>query len=283
MKDSFKNIIIPLNFSESSANALKTGIAMCKRHGAMLHLLHIKENKNLVFPPCKNPLILEMVLEAEVATLSRLESLAQRITAQHNIVCFFHTAEGPYYQAIPSKAKDLYCDLIIMEKNHSGKGFSLLKTNSICKVLEHANCAVLTVPHERAFPDFKNVLIPVRPLRAGLEKLRTTLPIIKKNKSSVLLFSAQKPEMKKEQRQTVDTLMQKADQLISKDDVRVEKELNVAKDMAREVVKKAIEKKSDLIVITATLHKGLKAIFTRDYTQKVIEDSPVPVLSIKIA
>ncbi|WP_256012078.1 universal stress protein [Desertivirga xinjiangensis] len=283
MKESFKNIIIPVNFSESAANALKTGIAMCKRHGAVLHLLHIKENSHLVFPPGKNPRILEMVLEAEVATLNRLESQANMIMAQNNIVCFYHTAEGPYYQTIPSKAKDLYCDLIIIEKNHSGSGFSLLKTNSIYKVLEHSGCAILTVPHERAYLDFKNVLIPVRPLRAGLEKLGITLPIIKKNNSSVLLFSTQNPEMKKEERQTVDTLMKKADQLMSKDDVQVEKELNVARDMAREVVRKAVEKKSDLIVITATLKKGLKAFFTRDYTQKVIEDSPVPVLSVKIA
>lgn len=256
---------------------------MCKRHGAVLHLVHLKEDTNLVFPPGKNPQILEMVLEAELAVVDRLESQANKIMEENEIVCFYHTAEGPYYKTISSKAKDLQGDLIILEKNRSGTGFSLVKKNSIYRVLRYSGCAVLTVPYEQVFLNFKNILFPVRPLRSALEKLYTTLPIIRKNDSKVLLFSPLKPELEKEERQTVNELMQRADQIMSEDKVPVERELKVAHDLAREVVKKAIEKKSDLIVITAIISKGIKAAFTRDYTQKVIEDSPVPVLSVKTA
>lgn len=280
MEESFKNIIIPVNFSGACENALNTGISMCKRHGAVLHLLHIKEGINLVFPPGKNPQILEMMLHAEVSMLDKLELQANTIMARHNIVCFYHLAEGPYYKAISTKAEDLHCDLIIIQKNSSGTGVCL-KTNSIYKVLKHSGCAVLTVPRERAYLEFKNVLFPVRPVPAGLEKLSTTLLIIRKNNSSVLLFSPLKPPMKKEERETVDSLMQKAGQLMSKDNVPVQKELQEARDTAKGVVEKAIEKDADLIVITATMKKTFKDIFIRDYTQKVIEDSPVPVLSVK--
>lgn len=90
MNQSIKNILVPLNFSDSSESAEATAIAMCRRHKANLHLLSVRENNNFVLPPGKKPATLERFLVAQSELLKDLEYMAESIQKEHEINCFFH-------------------------------------------------------------------------------------------------------------------------------------------------------------------------------------------------
>lgn len=255
---------------------------MCKRHKAALHLLFVKEENTFVYPPGKNPKLLEMILAADHATQNQLERKAKEIERDSEISCFYHTAEGPVHKAVARKATDFYCDLILLEKNSTNGFFSLLKKNSVYKILKEVSCPVLTIPSRKKALSFKKVLFPIRPLTLGLDKLEVALPIIKQNRAKVTLFSPVQKNKHSEELDIVNDLVDKADYHLSVHNVDFEKEMNFTNDKAAEVISKAVEKGSDLIIISATLNKGLSMLFQRDYTEKIVDSSPVPVLSVKL-
>lgn len=281
MKETIKNILVPINFSDSSEAAINTGIAMCKKHCAVLHLLYVKTESMFIYPARKNAGVSLLALKAEVARLDQLELQAQRIQKENNVDCFYHVTGGHFHSAVAEIAEDFYCDLIILEKARRSGIFSLFSGNNAYKILKHAKCPVLTIPFKKKYLNFKKILFPLRPNTVGMEKLEIALPIIKRNKSRVLLFTPIRNNKTISELENASDLINTADHLMVRGNVKHEKEMNLTQDMAAEIVKKAVEKKSDLIIISPSIKKGLKSMFIPDYAEKVMNNTSVPVLSIK--
>ncbi|MEJ6981291.1 universal stress protein [Pedobacter sp. P351] len=275
MTKQLKNIFVPINFSDSADSAIYAAIAMCKRHHANLHLLHVEKESIFIYPPGKTHVTFLNMLKTEVERADNLEKHAKKIQEQSNINCFFHTGTGVFHEVVATKAKDFYCDLIILQKSSSP--FSLLG-NSAYEILKKVSCPVLTIPSGKWSLYFKNIFYPIRPIQSAMQKLDIALSIIKKNQAKVSIFGALKnlSEMS-----VVAKFSQKVDNLLSKDKIKVETEISSSIDPAKEVVKRAVEKDSDLIIISATIKKGFTSFFTRNYTERVINNSPIPVLSVK--
>jgi nucleotide-binding universal stress UspA family protein len=199
---------------------------MCKKHHAVLHLLHVKKENMFVYPAGKNAGVSVLALKAEVARLDQLELQAQRIQKENNIDCFYHVTGGHFHNAVAEIAEDFYCDLIILEKARRSGIFSLFTGNNAYKILKHAKCPVLTIPFEKKYLNFKKILFPLRPDTVALEKLEIALPIIKRNKSRVLLFT---PIRKNK---TTSELENVHDHLMVKGNVKHEKQMNTSQDMA---------------------------------------------------
>ena len=273
-----KNIFIPINFSYSADNAIYAAIAMCKRHNANLHLLYIEKASTFIYPSGRTAGTSLNVLKTEVERADKLEKQARKIQEENNINCFFHTGTGAFYEVLAAKSKDFYCDLILLQKSMHTTPFSFTD-RSAYKILKHVSCPVLTIPPGKRSLYFKNIFFPVRPIPFGTQKLEVALPIIKRNQARVSLFGALKDlsEMG-----TTSKFIQQVNNLLSKDKIKVETEINSSNDVATEVVKRAVEKDSDLIIISATIKKGLKSLLTSNYTEKVIDNSPIPVLSVKV-
>lgn len=277
MTGQLKNIFVPVNFSESSDSAIYAAIAMCKRHGAHLHLLHIEPGSLLKYSPRRGLDISLSMLKPEVEEANRLEKRAQEIRETSNISCFFHTGTGIYHEVLAAKAKDFYCDLIILQKTSPPHRFPF-GGHSAYKILQHVSCPVLTIPSGKWALYFKNIFYPVRPIQTAMHKFEVALPIIQINEAKVSLFAALKSlsEMS-----IAEKFIKRVDNLLSKDKIRIETEISSSNDVAKQVVKRAVEKDSDLIIISATVKSGFKSLFTNNYTQRVINSSPIPVLSVK--
>ncbi|HEY0896319.1 MAG TPA: universal stress protein [Sphingobacteriaceae bacterium] len=282
MAQNFKNILIPLNFSESSESAVMTGIAMCKRHQTALHLLYVKEDHNLLVPPGRNPGLFEMTMAAGVALQDELETQARSIETEHGIDCYFHTSDEDFLTAVLETTADFHCGLIVLQKTKGSGILPVARRNSVYRILKNVDCPVLTIPPEMKVLTFSNVLFPVRPLVAALDKLEIALSIITKNNSKVLLFSALDTKNETSDADLVNELTNRAYFKMSINDIDIEKETNVSDNVAREVINKAVERKSDLIIISATIKRGLTARFYRNYTEKVIDSSPIPVLCVRV-
>ena len=239
MTQSFKDILIPVNFSESSGNAERTGIAMCKRHQTALHLLYVKEDHNLLVP--RNTGVVEMTLAATVALQDELEARARQIEDEHGIDCYFHISDEDFLTAVLETADDFRCGLIILQKSRNTGFLNLGRRNSVYSMVKHAACPVLTICPEKEVISFTNVLFPVRPLVAALDKLDVALPILTKNKSKVILFSALDTRNEPSDADLVNELVDRASFKMSINDIDIEKEMKVSDNVAQEVVNKAVE------------------------------------------
>lgn len=279
-----KNILIPINLPADSENAIQSGVAMCKRHSAALHLLYIKTGKDPLPQNYRNAEITSLVYQADLTNLKEYRNLAARIETEHRISCYFHELPALSIESLKQKIKFLSIDLLILVKpEETGYFAQLLSDYSIYKLVKALECPVLSLPPEKKWLEFKKVLFPVRALDESLEKLDFALPILERNQSEVLLFASLEGRYEAQQLPVVNILLNRANYKLQMHNLDVERETVIADDLAKEVIRRAEELNSDLIIITATIAKGFSAYLTENYTQRVIKYSPVPVLSIKAA
>lgn len=151
-----QRILVPTDFSEHSANALKYGCALAEKFSAQLHLLHVLQDlvamvpePGLAFPP-PGDYIEELKISAEEA-MKKLP--ASPSAAVDDVVRT--TRQGPPFLEIVRYAKEVNADLIVMG-THGRSGLVHMLMGSVAeKVVRKAPCPVLTVrpdQHEFVMP-----------------------------------------------------------------------------------------------------------------------------------
>jgi nucleotide-binding universal stress UspA family protein len=281
MEKAIKNILVPLNFSNSSNQAIQLAIAMCKRHDAALHILQVNKENDLPYPTGKKALLIGFRLESRVAELRSLESYAGEIEQTHQIKCFFHIEDGPFSKTVAEIADNFYCDLIVVQKKPASSWFNLSFNRDVCTLIKNSSCPVMAVPDNCSHGQFKSILFPVWMKKPIITKLHAALPIIQKNESKVILFGSVRSPNDVWELDTVNKLMSSVRILISPSTTNVKDEIEDAPGSAKGILKKATASKSDLIVIAAHINTGFTSMFWPGYTRFIINHSPVPVLSVK--
>lgn len=143
-----KQVLVPTDFSECSAVALRYGLTLAERFGAHVHLLHAVSN------PFDQPWATEVypVPQADFERLAREESdaklaalLAQTGLPADRLTCA--TTSGPAFLAILEYAREAGIDLIVMGTHGRGAVAHLLIGSVAENVVRKAPCPVLTVRH----------------------------------------------------------------------------------------------------------------------------------------
>jgi len=136
-------ILVPLDFSGHSRQALDTAIPLAERYGGKITLIHIVEpayiggEAGLAYLPVDNTGLLQ-------AAKDRLQKTAGDLIAP----ALFDKAivrEGSAYHEITEAARKLKADLIVIaSQGHTGLSRVLLGSTAE-RVVRHARCPVLTV------------------------------------------------------------------------------------------------------------------------------------------
>jgi nucleotide-binding universal stress UspA family protein len=281
MEKEIKNILVPMNFSNACDQAIETGVAMCKRHGAALHLLEVKKEQRFVYPTGRSAQLIAMRLQSHMAELNFMETYAREIAKEHHIDCYYHLLEGPFARTVAEVAADFYCDLIILEQDKSDTLYSTFLNPSPGEIIRATDCPVMTLPRNSFSTDFKSISFPVWAKKAVLGKLEIAIPIIRKNDSRITLLGAMKNDNDPWELNMVEKLASSVQSLISSATDKIEKEVDPAPNTARKILARARKKGSDLLVISSSPNQGIKSVFTPTYTQQIIKNSTIPVISVK--
>jgi nucleotide-binding universal stress UspA family protein len=143
-----KRILVPTDFSKSSANALMYGVAFATRFGAELYLLHVVQDLALFIPEAVmvTPPLLPPVEQFITAARAALERAVQDL-ARPEVRIHPEVAEGVAFEEILRFARERDVDLIVMG-THGHTGLAHLFLGSVAeKVVRRAPCPVLTVRH----------------------------------------------------------------------------------------------------------------------------------------
>ena len=146
---SFKLILCPVDFSETSTHALETAIELAPQLNAIIHLVHVYQ-----YPAFSMP-------EADLATpidLSIQDEYVERLKEQLEDLCskLSHTdlnidstlAEGVPYVEIVETAQKINADLIIIG-THGRTGLSHMLLGSVAeRVVRSSIVPVLSVPNK---------------------------------------------------------------------------------------------------------------------------------------
>lgn len=275
----FNRILVPVDFSPASVNALDTAIAMAKRHDAAILLLHVIETSALLGFPGDGSVYGETVQALTEKSEQELQCLQHSIKERSMVPCEAITMTGVVCSSIIKICACHQADLIVMG-THGVSGFKeLIMGSNAFSVIKNSNFPVLTIPPEKKWESFRRILFPVRPIPYALEKYDFVRKIIRKNKATIKILG-----LATDFEQEVDLLRDLAWQLNEKlreDEVPASTYFKVGNDMAEEVLKIATVMAADLIVITANIDLLLNQLFVGPYAHQIINHARFPVLSLK--
>lgn len=163
----FNRILVPIDFSEHSTNALRYACALSETFSAELHLLHVLQDLIAMIPepglsfPAPGNYMEEMKTSAEeqLQKLPRATPLSEtdggktdgaatdesgtKTAAEMTVVRDIR--QGPPFLEIVRYAKEKECDLIVVG-THGRSGLAHMLLGSVAgKVVRKASCPVLTV------------------------------------------------------------------------------------------------------------------------------------------
>ncbi|CAN5604267.1 universal stress protein [soil metagenome] len=276
------NILFPTDFSDLAENALNTAIAMCKRHNAMLHLLHVVENQFLVAPSDVSISAVYVIPELEQSAEENMTALRDRIKMNHTITKLETYIEyGTAANAIRKKALEFNCDLIVMG-THGASGFrEFFIGSNAYSLIKITTVPVLTVPGNKPVPDFKKILFPLRLSKGIREKYDFIAPIIEKNNAELIIAGLSNPGETFDKSFVEDEIKEVARALANNNTTYLVKYYE-CKNIARKVLELSEEADADLVVINASLDHNWSQFFIGPYAQQIVHHANVPVLSIRL-
>jgi universal stress protein A len=144
--DELKTILVPTDFSDSSAPALRAAVRLAQTFHASIEVFHVDIDPSLVLPPpigvVSMAALFERMFEAAAA---KLDDIVDEIR-KSGVVCTGASEYGRSHAAIVEQARRTGAGLIVMG-SHARHGLSHALVGSVAeKVVEHAPCAVLVVP-----------------------------------------------------------------------------------------------------------------------------------------
>lgn len=275
-------ILVPIDFSETSLNALDTAIAIARRQEAHLILLHVYSTTVGVAYPEGGVVVDFDFYEIKDARTNNINALAKKISTEQAIDCQGFVVLGAVCPAIIKEASQINADLIVMG-THGASGLRefFIRTNAYT-VLRNAPCPVLTVPPHHKWENFKKILFPVRPIANALEKYCVARNIIRINGSELIVMSL----LEKGSNYTFDTLYETSTNLVNKireDNCSIVTTFFHCDSFAQKILDQIKGFKADLVIITATLDYRIQDFFIGPFAQQVVNHAQVPVLSIRPA
>jgi nucleotide-binding universal stress UspA family protein len=267
-------ILVAVDLSESSLNALDTAVTIAKKHQASLHVLYVDENNFQSMEEVGTPYFSNSVNAADVIT-----ALVGAIQHNHNIKPVVSMQDGNVAETIIRSSFLLHADLIVMGA-HGASGFrdGFVGSNTY-NVIKYATCPVLMVPQKKKNNSFRKILFPIRPVTGALMSYDIVSQFT--NPFTVMEVMGVSYRMILDTAGSVlDTIIGEIKDQLERDEVTAKPFWSEGASIADEILKHT-NANTDLVVVTSALDVTSKPKYIGPHAQKIIQSSKAPVLSIK--
>jgi nucleotide-binding universal stress UspA family protein len=141
-----KKILVPTDFSEHSAKAVRYAAELAAKYGAELHLFHSVETIPIAYT--EGPYVpTEVVAEMEAAAVKRLDEV--KIESADDLQVVRKVVQGQPFIEIVRYATDNMTDLIVIGTHGRGAIAHMLLGSVTEKIVRKAPCSVLVVRSEQ--------------------------------------------------------------------------------------------------------------------------------------
>ncbi|MEO7766826.1 MAG: universal stress protein [Ferruginibacter sp.] len=282
MKPSLLNILAPIDFSEAGKNALKVAIDLCKQHNAVLHLLYVLENRYVISSPEAEVNILEMAHIINERARTCLYEKYEEILKEYKLQVQIHMPVGIPYNEICCAADEIPIDLIVMGTHGKSGAREFSVGSTTANVVKNATKPVLTVPANFETSVFREILFPVRPVKGIIDKYQFMQSFLSGVESSVHIANLYL-ECEVEERLFYNDRKElfEMEPLVNSTGITCSKKLYVCDHFATKVLELSKNLPIDLIIINSCLEYDGIDFFASRYTQQVINQAKIPVLSFR--
>lgn len=267
-----KKILVPIDYSESSLNALDSAISIARENNAFLQILHVSETEVSKKRGFNHTDRSQFVLDA----------MAGNILQKHGVCTELIFAEGVAGQVIVRMAYEKKPDLVVMGAHgESGKREHFIGSNTYF-VIKNANCPVLTIPEDRKGSAFERILYPVRADQGKMKHINIIKNICSQNgKNCRFEILAILPNKQSNDAAFISNVMREVQKQMSGDErIKVSLSYNADKKVSDEVLDKVAEVNADLVIVSPTLDMSNKHSFVGPFSQLIINKASIPLLTV---
>ncbi len=280
MATNIKNILVPLDFSETSMNALQTAIAIAKQQKASMLLLNVVDT-SFMFGFGGVAYISEKTIETMVNVSTRmLNPLVETIKEEHHLDCTSVIKVGLVSLSIVKSASENKASLIIMG-THGVSGFREFFIGSTAqKVVKIASCPVLTIPPNKRWLEFKTILFPIRPIATAAEKYDFLRKLIGHTHAAIkiLVLATSYNDLEKK---LLHKIVKELKTRLIQDEIEISGNIKAGSYVPGAVLRMSKSIHANMIVITVNNNPAFKQFFLGLFEQHIINHATVPVLSIR--
>jgi len=284
-KSEIKNILVPVDFSDTSEIALNEAIKLTGLFKAELFLIHVVEYLNefngyfySVVPEIQTDL--PQLLAFEKTVELKIEEKKKEIYKKYGIQAEVYVANGQVHSEIIQFSEKKKIDLIVMG-THGVSGYKELFLGSNAqRIVTLSDIPVLTIQKKISEAGFKNILIPIDNTLHSREKVNIALLI--GNLSGAMMHIIGLPDSEEGvDINKIDIKLESVEKIMSSDKLPYKTTIVHGKNLAKDALEYADENNCDLIVINTGHESKLTGIFLGAFAQQIVNHSKIPVLSIK--
>lgn len=273
-------ILVHVDFTERSLNALAVATGLCYQKQTRLHLLYVL-SPDSVRTGAFNDQVPDLSNEHLVREgADMVQMLATVTTQEQHVNCSGSCRVGLIPTEVIAVARELQASLIVMGTQVGADAQPFRLNSEAYQVIKEAGCPVLTVPDHQKWTSFKRILFPVRPIPGALDKYEFARQLIRKNVAELVVLALSAPEEVISIRQLQEEIITLNTKLVQ-DGISSQTVFCQTDLMAETVLEKASELNADLLIITAGLVTTTANFFIGSFTQQIIHNAHVPVLSIR--
>ncbi len=270
-----KQIIVAIDFSKTSLNALAFGIHIANKANADVQMVWVDNttSEEVVFEGFANE-----ERNEKVALLKELQDKHSGDLKGGKLD--YKTRKGKVYIELAQQAKSSGADLIIAG-THGVSGFEEFWIGSNAyRIVTNAPCPVITLRHDFQVGDIHKIIIPIDSSQETRQKIPAAAQMALLFNSEIHILSLYSTPLKSVQRR-VDNYAKQVVDYCEERNIRYVAVTKESENITRTTIDYSETVGAELIAIMTEQENTTANIFLGPYAQQMVNHSPVPVLSMR--
>jgi nucleotide-binding universal stress UspA family protein len=277
---SISKILIPTDFSETGLLAIEHGAFMAKLFKAELHLLHVLEVNEYAYDIPEPVLRLTKIDSLQEIVGKKMKEVSDNIRKDYGVIPLTMSSTGRIATEIENYAEENKIDLIIMG-THGASGFEeFFMGSNAHKVVNRANCPVITVQMHATRLGFTNIVLPIDNTPHSRQKVDYAIELAKHYQATIHILGLLESHEDNDEGK-FNIKIDSVEEAVKKAGLRCTRKIVEGTNLAVSSMTYSKEINADLIMIMTDHESSLTGIFIGPFAKQIVNHSKIPVMSIK--
>jgi nucleotide-binding universal stress UspA family protein len=272
-----KKIIVPIDFSGDSLNALEHAMVIANKFKADVSMIHVK-GKRSNYDDAFDFQDFNTVLSTSIKDYFELKVKKYKDALYGKLD--YKIREGKIYIEIVNQAKYDDANLIVMG-THGVSGFEELWMGSNAyRVVSHSPCPVLTLRNDFNKKEFSKIVLPIDITKETRQKVPFVTELARAFNAEIYVVSISDTDKQSILRE-LEQYNQQVYEYITNKKVKCHTDNLLGANLTDITIDFAAKVDADLIAVMTEQTESAKNIFLGTYAQQMVNHSPFPVLSFR--
>lgn len=268
-------ILIGIDFSDTSKNAVQYGIGLANKMNADIMLVWVDTQND------KNS-------DAELRHQERhecrqaLKTLCKNISDKHPLLkTNYKLRKGMVHRELAYTAKETEASLMVIGTDGINGIEEFRIENNTFRIIAQAPCPVISVHKDFVVNNrFEQFMLPIDEMKNTLDKLPLSIELAKKLGAKIRLLNIYQPNIESLSHQT-NLNSTKATKILDEQQMLGDISIRLHSSDPKAIVEQAIKQNTDMLIIMTNPVMSRAEIPEGVLAQKVIHCSPIPILSVQ--